>query len=580
MHNLFGFALDGLDVPGFLGSMRVVFAVVALWAVLATARLKEGRRVGRVVLGMAIAGHALAWFATVFPLPNLYAVNGSMDRENHLGWANVVAQGFSPLYTFQVKHLHFEPLWPLLTAIVAGFNLDRIVPVMHWAPLVAGLALLFAVRFTWLRSAPKGAELEAEASFAALGALLLLAVPGDFWGPFRNPWALTLLLKPNHTLGLALAPLAALAIARASNWKTRLLAGFVLQLVGWVFVIHMALLVAGLGVFVALSWITRRSERMKDLVDVATAVGVNLVIVSPYLVMLVVGYPFLQENDRYRFSGLTERPIEASLRLGIFFLLSAFAAWRTYREGSRLGRILSTQWLAAHLVWQAYPVLGMFGLAREQDELFYWCRFWTGLFAGAGVFRLAHRARLRLLSPTGEGAPRGVGVAAALSLVLLLPSLLPAWWDPSSMDRYYQAARQPIPDWIAEPTLFIRTRTPREAVFGGDRNYARWIAAYGARRVLLSRSLNAPNDWSRRLQAEDAVLHQGSPELFAEALDRYGLRYLLVTENPLEQAQDLTLDQLRARADLEVVYDRQFGAARVVILKILGKDEIPKAGAR
>ena len=87
------------------------------------------------------------------------------------------------------------------------------------------------------------------AAFAALGALLLMAAPGDFSGPFRNPWALTFLLKPNHALGLVLVPLAILAIARAKSWKSRLFAGFILQLVGWAFVIHMVLVVAGLAVF-------------------------------------------------------------------------------------------------------------------------------------------------------------------------------------------------------------------------------------------------------------------------------------------------------------------------------------------
>jgi len=579
MQNPFGFTIDGLDVAGFLGLMRGLFTLIALGAGVVVARKTDDRRIGRVVLWVAIAGHALAWFATVFPLPNLYAANGSMDRENHLGWSNVVALGFSPLYTFQVKHLHFEPLWPVLTAIAAGFDVDRIVAVMHWAPLVAGLALLFAVRFTWARDKTKAPGVEIEASFAALGALLLLAVPGDFWGPFRNPWALTLLLKPNHTLGLVLAPLAAVALARAANWKSRLFAGFVLQLVGWAFVIHMALFVAGLGIFVALSWITQRSERRKDLVDVAAAVGINLLIVSPYLVMLVLAYPVFQGNDRYRFSGLTERPIEAALRLGVFFLLSAFAAWRTYREGGRLGRILSTQWLTAHLIWQVYPILGLFGLAREQDELFYWCRFWTGLFAGAGVFRMARQALL-LFRPSGvETGSRVLGAATALSLMFLLPSLLPAWWDPATMDRYYVSAREPIPDWIAEPNRFIRTRTPPAAVFGGDRYYARWIAAYGARRVLLSYSLNAPSDVHRRIDAEGAVLHRGSEALFTEALDRYGLQYLLLTNRTLEES-NVTLEDLRARPDLEVVYDREFKVTRVVIFRILPRPTPGKAGDR
>src|SRR5436190_24312925 len=97
MQNPFGFSVDGLDVAWFLGIMRLLFAGLALGAIVAMARLGDDRRLGRIVLGLAMLGHATAWFATVYPLPNLYAANGSMDRENHLGWANVVAAGFSPL---------------------------------------------------------------------------------------------------------------------------------------------------------------------------------------------------------------------------------------------------------------------------------------------------------------------------------------------------------------------------------------------------------------------------------------------------------------------------------------------------
>ncbi len=573
--NLFGFNLDGMDVGWFLAMARLVFTALALLGAALVARGADDRRTGRIVLGIGAVGHSLAWFATMFPLPNVYGANGSMDRENHLGWANVVALGFSPLHTFQVKHLHFEPLWPLLTALASGFNVDRVEFVFQWAPLFIGLALLFSVRFAWIRGLDESEQTRTEAAFAALGALLLIAAPGDSSGPFRNPWALTFLLKPNHALGLVLVPLAALALARAHTWKTRLFAGFVLQLVGWAFVIHMGLFVAGLVVFVGLSWATKRSDRMKDLVDVGTAVGANLLIVSPYLAMLVVAYPFLEGHDALRLSPFSERPIEGPLRLGALFLLSAFGAWDTYRKESRLGRILASQWLGAHLVWQLFPFLGLLGQAREQDEAFYWCRFWTGLFAGVGLLRAALLVLARLRKNRDSNAARLGGAAAAMSLILLLPSLLPAWWDPGAMDQYFVAARKPLPDWIAEPTRFLRGHTPPDAVFAGDRNYARWIAAYGARRVLIASSLNFPNDHPRRMEIETALLRDGPRALIAEGRDRYSIQFVLATSDPMYQAPEITLDQLATRPYLERVYDRQFAAARVMIFKVRYEGDRP-----
>lgn len=567
MTNLFGFVIDGLDHEAFLASMRVCFVIVTLLGVWLAARDPDGRRAGRIVFWIGIVGHTLAWLATVFPLAGVYGMNASQDRENHLGWANVVALGFSPLRTYQVNHLHFEPVWPLLTAIASGFEVGLIPVVFQWAPLIVGIALLASIRFAWLAGSQPSRTVEAEAAFAALGALLLMAVPGDFAGSFRNPWALTIMLKPNHALGLVLLPLAALAISRAHNLKTRLFAGFVLQLVGWAFVIHMGLFVCGLAVFVALSWITKRAERLKDLIDAGTAVGANLLIVSPYLVMLVVAYPFLEANDAYRISFFSDRPIEGPFRLGILLALSAFGAWRSYQERGRLGRILATQWLTAHILWQMFPVLGLLGHAREQDEVFYWCRFWTGLFAGVGLWHGVAMtiARVRGGLPTSQET---VGRATALSLTLLLPSLLPAWWDPRTMDQYHMAGRNPLPDWIAEPARFIRS-TSREAVFAGDRNYAKWIAAYGARRVLLANALNLPNDHPRRTEIETALLRDGNPSLLEEGRVRYGIEYVLVTSRPLDGAPEITIDLLKERPHLAAVYDRQFDLVRVAIFKVI-----------
>jgi hypothetical protein len=222
--------------------------------------------------------------------------------------------------------------------------------------------------------------------------------------------------------------------------------------------------------------------------------------------------------------------------------------------------MLACQWLAAHIVWQAIPLLGLIGQAREQDEAFYWCRFWTGAFAASGLFEIVTRGLASL--PRSRPA---VSVPAAAALILLLPSLLPAFWSPDSMDQYFLAARKPLPEWIAEPTRFIRARTPKEAVFGGDREYARWIAAYGARRVLVANSLNAPGDTPNRDRVEIAILRGDTGQDAATATNTYGVRYLLVTSRPLEQAADVTIEQLLTRPGLEVVFDRQYPTTRVVI---------------
>jgi len=291
-----------------------------------------------------------------------------------------------------------------------------------------------------------------------------------------------------------------------------------------------------------------------------------------YLVMLVVAYPFLKGNDAYRMSFLSERALEGPLRIGLLFLLSAFGAWRAYQGGSRFGRVLACQWLGAQITWQAFPILGFIGQAREQDEVLYWCRFWIGLFAGVGLFQAARGVLAKARGFKGGYEPRLAGDSTALTLVLLLPSLLPAWWDPSRMDQYFAKARQPIPDWIADPTRFIRSSTPVNAVFASDQNYARWIAAYGARRVLVANSLNRPSDYLRRRDIEKALLKDGSGALRAEGRDRYGLQYLLATSNPMDPPMEGTLDLLATRPYLETVYDREWTGTRVMIFKLRRED--------
>ena len=568
--NLFGFGIDTLNAETFVAAMRVTFVTLALIGAAMAGRDAEGKRAGRIVFFVAISGFTLTWLATMFPLPNVYGTNGSQDRENHLGWANVVALGFSPLRTFQVNHLHFEPVWPLLTAFATGFNVDRVQLVFQCAPLVLGLLLAFSIRFAWIRGHDGSNAARTEAAFAALGALLLIGVPGDSDGIFRNPWALTFLLKPNHVLGLVFIPLAALAIARAKDWKTRLFAGFVLQLVGWAFVIHMVLFVAGLLAFVVVSWLTKREDRRRDLLDAGTAVGANLLIVSPYLFILVTAYPFLHGSSEYGLSFFSERPFEGPLRLGLLALLSGWGAWNTYHRGGRIGRLFASQWLTAQIIWQAFPLLGLLGQAREQDEAFYWCRFWTGLFAGIGVFHAVSTvgSRFRWHSGGAASARPALGSSTALSLLFLIPSLLPTWWNPSTMDQYFVAARKPLPAWIDEPNRFIRANTPIEAVFTGDRNYARWIAAYGQRRVLLANSMNLPNDYPERLALEDGLLHDGPAAAIKKGVERYGVRYLLATSTPLERDRSVTVAQMRSYQSLEVVYEKTFPNTTVTIFKV------------
>ena len=61
MTNLFGFDIEGLNVPVFLSLLRVAFVGLAVLAALAIRNAPGDRRASRILLALAAAGHALAW---------------------------------------------------------------------------------------------------------------------------------------------------------------------------------------------------------------------------------------------------------------------------------------------------------------------------------------------------------------------------------------------------------------------------------------------------------------------------------------------------------------------------------------
>jgi hypothetical protein len=354
---------------------------------------------------------------------------------------------------------------------------------------------------------------------------------------------MTFLLKPNHALGLILLPLVLRAFARMRGWRGRLGVGLLLHLLGWVFVIHMAYVCVGLVAFAAWSWLERRSEARRDAEDVAAVIGINVLIVSPYLVMLLVGYPFLDASPNYTIFGISPHLLEGTVKQGLLLPLAILGLGALRRRGTRLARLLASQVVAAWLTWAGYLVLSALQQARERDEVYYWVRFLTAIAAAVGAWDLAARAAAAhrwLAQPAGR--------AAAVCL-LALPWALPAWWNPQAMDSYFGESLRPVPARLEEPTRFIRRETERSAIFAGDRDYARFVAALGARRVSLTTNLHAPADFVERDRLERLLLLERDPEVLAAARAR-GVTHLLVTPGLLARFPSVRLEELGTRPHL------------------------------
>ena len=513
--------------------------VAALW-LLATWRL---RRPALLLAGVLLA-NAWVWAMTFLPLARPYGLGAGRDRLNNLAMIAVVAAGGRPLETLQVGQLHFEPLWHGLVAGLSGGHVERVPGLVQLFSLLTPLGFALAV-WAGLRRAAPGEEGRWERAVVAGFATLLVTAPLEPLGAHYSAWAGTFLLKPNHALGLVLAPLVLLAVARARGWRDRAAAGLVLHLLGWAFVVHMALVVAGLLAFVLLSWARRLPERRRETLDVGVTVGINLLVVSPYLVMLLRGYPFLVPLPMHTIPPFSAHLLEGLLASGGPMLAAAVWGGRVlWKRGDRLSRLWLGQGLAALLVWVGYLLLSVLQMARERDEAYYWLRFHTAVLAGIGAWDLARRA--------AAGWRDGLQPAARAALLCgaLLPFSLPAWWRPLTMDHYFQAARQPLPAALVEPARWLASRSRPGDVVAGDRDYATWVAALSGRRVLLAAMFHAPPHYAEREALERGLLRGDDPAGTRALAAAFGVRFLVVTPRLLAR-HGLTLEQLLQRPDLE-----------------------------
>jgi hypothetical protein len=517
--NLLGVDVHGLDAAAFLATARRLYPLLALLWLAALVRIRRAEW----LLAGVVAANAFAWLETTYPLQRIYAFGPSRDRVGNLALVQVVAAGSPVLETWQVGQMHFEPFWGLLVAAVSGWNVERVLRLYPWFPLAMMVAFVLALYFGLARNGQDD-ESAWERAFIAGFATLLCSMPFDFARPYRVPWAMTFLLKPNHALGLVLLPLVLRAFARIRTWRGRLATGLFLHLLGWVFVLHMVYVVAGLAVFALLSLLRWRDEARRDAVDVAVVVGVNLLVVSPYLVMLVMGYPFMVPSPLMTIEPASAHLMEVTFRHGFVFWLGLWGLVVLLRRGDRLSRLWAGQMLSGFGLWVGYYVLSALQQARERDEIYYWNAFLLAIAAGIGCWDLGRRA-------VGWLAPRPVApaVRAAALAALLVPFSLPYWWDPVVMDAYFSLSIPPLPAYLREATDFLRRETDPRDIIAGDTDFARYAAALAGRRALISDTLHLPKDYERRWQLQAMLVAGHDPDAVLAEAARYGVRYFVVT---------------------------------------------------
>jgi len=426
---------------------------------------------------------------------------------------------------------------------------ERLLSLYPWLSLIVLLAFASSV-YLALRGDDRGQPERAwQAALLAGFATLLSTTPLDHLARYRAPFVTMFLLKPNHALGLVLMPLLLLALARHKRRWQLLAIGVGLQLLGWVFVIHMLFVASGLVLFALRERASGRADGRSAPFEVAVVIGLNLTLVSPYLWMLASGYPFALPLAMHTIQASSPHVLEGSLLAGWLWPLALVGFVALERRGERLDRLLTAQWLTALLVWLAYLGLSWVALARELDEAFQWLRFLTALLAGYGAWELAGWT-LRWLRPTAVFADaRRALLVAAVSL----PLSLPVFWDPARMDPFFQGSLEPIPKGILAPAAWIAANTQPHDILTGDREFANWAAALTGRRVLFASRFHGPPRGVERARLEQALVTGGDASAIRQLTETFGVRYLVVTRRYLLE-HGSTLEALQARPELELVY--------------------------
>jgi hypothetical protein len=558
--NLFAVDVRLTDADAFVTAARHFFPLLALAALALVVRVRRPA----ALLAFVLLANGYVWVETNWPLQRLYALGPSSDRVNNLALCQVVAAGHSALNTPQVGQMHFEPFWAVVTALLSGWSPERLLRIYGFLPLVmaCGFALSLFLATRPLAPAPvagaaaTGAAVSTrgeedwsgwERALIALFATLLSSAALDYAGPYRVPWAMSFLLKPNHSLGFVLFPWILRAFAAIRSARQRVFVGVLLHVLGWVFVIHMGEVCVGLVTFAVLGTFLRTGTSRRDWVDVVVVIGINLLVVSPYLFMLFQGYGVFQSGPRLEIPPGSPHLLEAITRMAG---LTALAAWglRVAWCRDRFGRVCAAQALGALLVWLAYYPLTLLQQAKERDDTYYWLRIQIAICAAIGAWDLARRIAGRL-DLTAFRAP---ALRAAMLVAIALPFTLPYWWDPIRMDPYFLRSLEPLPEAVTAPAAFLRSTAPPGAVLAGDTTAVRWMSALTGMPVLLARDFAAPHDYAARVRVNESLVLGGPEDAVADAA-RYGIAYLLVTPAFLSTYR-VSLDDLADRPYLRHVF--------------------------
>ena len=323
-----------------------------------------------------------------------------------------------------------------------------------------------------------------ERALVAGAATLLSSAPLDPAGTYRVPWAMTFLLKPNHARRPRAASRGCCAPSPGSRgWRSRIARrpppapdGLGLRHP------HGRGLRRARRASPLLASCRRRPDARRDASDVAAVIGINLLVVSPYLVMLLLGHGVFDPATRATRSRPGRRTSSRPPRASAACSRSRLGAGSWPGAATASGASWAAQAVGALSLWLAfYPLSAPRPGQGARRRLLLAALPGRGRWprSGPGTWRAAPRRRRPDAPRSGSATPappgRRAGRAGRAALGRCPTGGTPRAWTSTSRDRSRRC-----PPSVTGPRG--GAGAARDGIVAGDPGAARWIAALTGRR--------------------------------------------------------------------------------------------------